>query len=124
MMKEISPDRKRTADQRSGENGQDGCMMKDAGHPQGLSTGIRSFAVIKERGCAKASLFLVALRKTLYNTEVSDNGKNRGNVMKTLSILSARMLARALSLIKRGGSLPGQIAVGIAPPGRSKQKYL
>ena len=67
MMKEISPDRKRTADQRSRENGQDGCMMKDAGHPQGLSTGIRSFAVIKERGCAKASLFLVALRKTLYN---------------------------------------------------------
>lgn len=98
-------------------------MMKDAGHPQGLSTGIRSFAVIKERGCAKASLFLVALRKTLYNTEVSDNGKNRGNVMKTLSILSARMLARALSLIKRGGSLPGQIALRIDPDVLSKLKY-
>ena len=43
--------------------------------------------------------------------------------MKTLSILSARMLARALSLIKRGGSLPGQIALRIDPDVPSKLKY-
>ena len=43
--------------------------------------------------------------------------------MKTLSILSARVLARALSLIKRGGSLPGQIALRIDPDVLSKLKY-